>query len=157
MTIDEQHQLAVLLRRLAAAGGGVPNMPRPVWDALAGLVPLVAVELLVSQDGHDVLLTHRDDPPWHGWHIPGGFLGRNEGLADACRRIAARELATELTLERIVGDYAWPDHPQGSVLSILCACRVHAPPQTGRFFTALPGMMVAHHAAFVARYRETMR
>ena len=159
LTPAELDELAALLRRLAAEGGALPTTPRPIWDALAGVVPRLAVELFV-REGEAILLTWRDDPQWHGWHVPGGFVGVGESLADAARRIGLRELDVALELEAVVADFAWPDHPCGAVLSLLCACRCpQAPslsPATGGFFGALPTPMVQHHATFVDRFRRAV-
>lgn len=150
---DELEQLAGLLRRLAASGGAMPSTPRVIWDALAGVVPRLAIELFVRRDDGAVLLTWRDDPQWRGWHVPGGFVGAGESLGDAARRIATRELGVELVLERVVDNYAWPDHPCGAVLSLLCACRCEETPKDGEYFLQLPSPMVDHHAHFVSRFR----
>lgn len=154
MALDssELEQLVTLLRRLAAEGGAVPTTPRPVWDALAGVVPRLAVELFVLDEHDAVLLTARDDELWRGWHVPGGFVGSGETLASACRRVGERELGVELALRAVVADFAWPDHPCGAVLSLLCACEVAERPRTGQFFAALPSPMVRHHAELVARF-----
>lgn len=153
LTASEQDQLVKLLRRLAEQGGAMPTTPRAIWDALAGVVPRLAVEL-VLQDRDAILLSWRDDETWHGWHLPGGFVGCDESLADACRRIAARELAIEVDLAGVIADFAWPDHPCGSVLSLLCAVRFTATPSAGKFFVELPSPMVRHHAELVARVRQ---
>ncbi|MFV8751432.1 NUDIX domain-containing protein [Nannocystaceae bacterium ST9] len=150
---DEQRDLVVLLRRLADEGGAMPTTPRAIWDALAGVVPRLAVELGLFA-GEAILLSHRDDETWRGWHIPGGFVGRDETLADACRRIARRELGVEVELIGVVGSFAWPDHPCGSVLSLLCACRSDATPRDARFFVELPEPMVRHHAGMVDELRR---
>jgi ADP-ribose pyrophosphatase YjhB (NUDIX family) len=155
---DEQARLVALLRRLAAEGGAMPTTPRPIWDALAGVVPRLAVELCLTRPTHEdaIWLSYRDDESWRGWHIPGGFVGAGESLADACRRIGARELGVELELGAVVGDFAWPDHPCGAVLSLLCAVRSEVEPgaDRGRWFEALPNDMVSHHAEFVAHFRR---
>lgn len=134
----------------------MPNTPRPIWDALAGVVPRLAVELGVF-DGEAILLSHRDDETWQGWHIPGGFVGCGETLASACQRIAQRELGEfgmEVELVGVVGSFVWPDHPCGSVLSLLCVCRSEGRPRDARFFVELPQPMIRHHAGMVAEFHR---
>jgi ADP-ribose pyrophosphatase YjhB (NUDIX family) len=159
---DDQRELVVLLRRLADQGGAMPTTPRAIWDALAGVVPRLAVELGLF-DGEAILLSHRDDETWQGWHIPGGFVGCGETLAVACQRIAQRELGIEVELVGVVGSFAWPDHPCGSVLSLLCVCRSEASPRDARFsavggrldfFVELPQPMIRHHAGMVAEFHR---
>lgn len=152
LSAEELSELAILLRRLAGSGGAMPNTPRVIWDALAGVVPRLAVELFLVRDGA-VLLTWRDDAQWRGWHVPGGFVGVGETLGDAGRRIAARELGVQLEVETVVADYAWPDHPCGAVLSLLCACTCVGQPSEGRYFDTLPEPMVHRHDEIVSRFR----
>ncbi|HKU41001.1 MAG TPA: NUDIX domain-containing protein [Polyangiales bacterium] len=142
---DEIQQLSGLLRKLAAAGMGVPRMPRTVFESLRGVAVQPAVELLVTTTGRDVLLTRRDDEHWSGFHIPGGFVGCGETLEMACARVATAELGVGARMERLIGHYTWPDHPYASALSLLCLCRVDETPRYGRFFDPLPSDILAGH------------
>ena len=88
-----------------------------MFEALKGVATQPAVELLVTSNGRDLLLTRRDDRHWSGWHLSGGFVGARETVEQACDRIARAELASGARLERLVGHYSWTDHPYASALS----------------------------------------
>ena len=160
MRADDVNQLVGLLNQLQHEGLVSPSLPREVWRALATLTPQVAVELLLTGSGKDVLLVFRDDEDWHGWHVPGGWVRCGELITQAVERIGAHELRTRVIVEGIVGSFAWPDHPYAQALSLLCACRfVGTVPSVpgGQFFSTLPSPMVPHHGAFAHRYLTAMK
>jgi ADP-ribose pyrophosphatase YjhB (NUDIX family) len=149
MTDAELHELAALLRKLAAEGLGTPRTPKDVFVALRGVVTQPTVELLVSRDGTEVLLTPRHDKHWAGHHLPGGFVGVGETLDEACDRVARAELGVGATLQHLVGHFTWTDHPYASPLSLLCLCRLDGEPTAGRFFTTLPDDLLRQHRALL--------
>jgi colanic acid biosynthesis protein WcaH len=66
--------------------------------------PLVAIDLIVSNENGDYLLGHRINKPAQGfWFVPGGRIRKNERLDDAFRRIAHDELG-QTNLERTDAD-----------------------------------------------------
>ncbi|MDB4976265.1 MAG: hypothetical protein JWN48_4606 [Myxococcaceae bacterium] len=152
MTADEVALLTQLLRKLSAEGLGTPRTPKEVFGAFKGVVTQPAVELLVTRSGSDVLLTRREDRHWHGWHLPGGFVGVEETLEAAATRIAKVELGTGAKLQRIVGHYTWPNHPYASALSLLCLCELEGAPADGQFFEPLPDDLLAGHRALLQRF-----
>jgi ADP-ribose pyrophosphatase YjhB (NUDIX family) len=152
VTEEEVQQLARLLRQVSAEGLGVPRLPKAVFVALNRVVRQPAAEVLVTRDGRDLLFTPRHDKDWDGWHIPGGFVGVDESLEEACARIGGRELGVTVTLERLIGHYSWSDHPYASALSLLCVCRIDGEPREGRFFAELPANLIPQHRAMLAQW-----
>jgi ADP-ribose pyrophosphatase YjhB (NUDIX family) len=152
VTDEDIQELARLLRQVSAEGLGVPRLPGPAFVALKGVVAQPTVEVLVTRDGRDVLLTPRHDKHWDGWHLPGGFVGAEESLEAACARIGERELGVTVTLERLVGHYSWTDHPYASALSLLCLCRISEPPKEGQFFEAFPEALIPQHRTLLERW-----
>jgi ADP-ribose pyrophosphatase YjhB (NUDIX family) len=152
VTEEEVQELARLLRKVSAEGLGVPHLPKDVFVAMRGVVTQLAVEVLVSQDGRDVLLTPRHDQHWAGWHLPGGFVGVSESLEQACSRIAHRELGVNATMTRLVGHYGWTDHPYASAVSLLCLCTLEGPPSDGQYFAELPTTLIPQHRALLERF-----
>jgi ADP-ribose pyrophosphatase YjhB (NUDIX family) len=149
VTADELEGLARLLRKLAVEGLGTPRLPKEVFSAFQGVVTQPTVEVLVTRSGSDVLLTQREDKNWHGYHLPGGFVGVGESVEAACDRVARRELGASATLQRIVGSYAWSDHPYASPLSLLCLCTLDGPPRDGAFFEQLPDGLLRQHRELI--------
>lgn len=146
---DEVSQLTALLRKLRNSGLVPPRMPYPVWLEIAGIFPLGAVEVLITKNGKDFLLTKRRDEYWNGWHIPGGFVLAGESFAQSCNRLALKELSTEVGLRYISGVYRWKDHPFGSPISIVCVCRMKGKPSKGRFFRNVPEDTISFHKKLV--------
>ncbi len=152
MTEEEVQELARLLGKVAAEGLGVPRLPGAAFVAMKGVVTQPTVEVLLTRDGRDLLLTPRHDKHWDGWHLPGGFVGVEESLEQACARIARRELEIGVTLKRVVGHYTWTDHPYASALSLLCLCEADAPPRDGQYFSELPPSLIPQHRALLERW-----
>jgi ADP-ribose pyrophosphatase YjhB (NUDIX family) len=152
VTDQEAQELARLLRKVSAEELGVPRLPKDVFVALRGVVAQPAVELVVSQNGRDVLLTPRQDKHWSGWHLPGGFVGVSETLEAACERIARKELGAHARMTRLIGHYAWTDHPYASALSLLCECTLDDPPRDGEYFSQLPDRLISQHRRMLERW-----
>lgn len=153
MTSDEIAQLAALLHKLAAEGLGTPHTPKEVFVALRGVVAQPTVELFIASDTH-VLLTPRADRHFHGYHLPGGFVGVGESLAAASTRVAERELGSSARFIEVLGDYAWSDHPYASPLCLLCRCELAQAPRVGREFSLseLPAELIPQHRALIERW-----
>ncbi|HET9959980.1 MAG TPA: NUDIX hydrolase [Polyangiaceae bacterium] len=145
------------LRGLAARGIRAPGVPFGLWREIGQLVPQPAVEMIISNTGEDVLLTYRDDDYWSGWHIPGGFSGCGESLADTCQRLGRHELGADVRLLSVIDSFAWPDHPYGNALSLLCHCELADPPGVGRFFAEPPTHMVRYHRDFMLKFQAWAR
>lgn len=149
---EESQQLIRLLRRLRATGAESPRLPLEIWRAITSLVPVAAVEVLITRDGTDFLLTMRQDEHWNGWHVPGGYVGCGEPLAEACRRVARRELGIDVHFQRVLHAFTWSDHPYAQTVSIVCCCQTSETPRCGTFFRAIPSPMVPNHAEMLAEF-----
>jgi len=154
MNDADTRALVSLLQTLKADGLLSPKMPLPVWKAINGVVPMPVVEVIVTSTEKDFLLTYRKDEYWDGWHIPGGFFFYRESVADACRRVALREIGIEVRFERMIDAYMWPDHPYGSPLSLVCVCHAKELPKEGTFFTEIPEDIIVHHGDFLRTFLQ---
>lgn len=150
MDAGDEARLVELLDLLARQGGALPSLPRAVFEIMGHIVPLVTIEIGITRAGREILLTHRSDRHWNGWHLPGGFLGTRETVPLACNRIAQRELGIDVNLRRVVDVFCWPDHPQGSVLSLVCHCEAWDDPGVGQWFKGPNEPMIRYHGEFVA-------
>jgi ADP-ribose pyrophosphatase YjhB (NUDIX family) len=125
---------------------GIPRLPEELFFSILKKVPMTVVELFITQTGKDYLLTWRDDKDFHGWHIPGGFLGYGESWDDACQRIAMRELGTKLKniKFRTAISYAKGEDPRGHITSLLFTAKLVGKPQDGTFYTKNPKETLGH-------------
>ncbi|MDO8516328.1 MAG: NUDIX domain-containing protein [bacterium] len=96
------HELSKITELLARVTP-VPFMETPVFKTIwkTRLVPMATLELLIFERDPlaspaktlpRVLLSYRTDEHYDCWHVPGGFLGTNETIAQATKRILKREL-----------------------------------------------------------------
>ena len=61
------------------------------------LMPVVNVDLLVTNPKHEILLSWRDDShTGRGWHIPGGCIRFKERLMDRVQKTAIAEFGAEI-------------------------------------------------------------
>lgn len=111
MTLERQGLLGELLKEVEAEGGFIPD---PAYRPLQRLCSWAAVEVfIVSKDGQKVLLRHRNDDPWDGWHVIGGYVKPKESIQQFCNR-ALREDTGSPSGVIILGQIAtskWLDHP----------------------------------------------
>lgn len=67
-------------------------------------MPVVSVDLIVSDETERVLLGKRKNRPAAGsWFVPGGRLLKGEDIANAVRRISAQELNEEMRHAEVLG------------------------------------------------------
>jgi len=71
------------------------------------LMPVVNVDLLVTNAQGEILLSWRDDPHCgQGWHIPGGCIRLNETFETRIRKTALAELGAEVEFDPVpIGVY----------------------------------------------------
>src|SRR3990172_886703 len=61
------------------------------------LAPRLAIELLIENKKGELLLLKRDKEPFAGqWHLPGGFLLKDESINDCIQRLADAELSLDI-------------------------------------------------------------
>jgi len=152
MTEKKIQQLINLLKELKSSRLLPPNMPFKVWKELVTIVPAPAVEVLVTRNGKDFLLTERHDKFWNGWHIPGGFLLVKENIEEACNRLATKELGINVNFQYILSTYTWLNHPYANAISIICVCHPKREPTIGKYFTKIPNSTIKIHKQFLESY-----
>jgi ADP-ribose pyrophosphatase YjhB (NUDIX family) len=115
------------------------------------LVPRLTVELVVENDKKEIfLLERKSDPFKEDWHLPGGFLLKDEKLTDCIDRIAIDELglgkpskAEFLGLfENLEGD------PRGHILHYVVRI-TNKPKAKGKFFGSLPPNTISYQKKFL--------
>jgi ADP-ribose pyrophosphatase YjhB (NUDIX family) len=83
-----------------AVGDARRGLPKPVFDLVSRLTPLVNVDLLIRNLRGETLLTWRRDELYLGWHIPGGVVRFKEQLADRIAEVARIELGSTVAIVR---------------------------------------------------------
>ena len=74
-----------------------------IFKAIYSKVPRLCVDLIIK-DGRKVLLTKRIISSYKGyWHLPGGTVLFREGLEEAVKRVAKRELNLDVRIEKFLG------------------------------------------------------
>jgi GDP-mannose mannosyl hydrolase len=91
-----------------------PHLPSPALLSRADLhtvvrlAPLVAIDFVIRDRGHDVLLGLRNNEPAKGFYfVPGGIILKNERMTDAFARILKRETNFDAGIgdARLLGAY----------------------------------------------------
>ena len=111
------------------------GLPENLFLMISGLVPLVNVDLLVTNSRGQLLLSRRNDRFFEkSWHIPGGCLRYGDSFAKRITETAERELRAKVSFDeqplavRNVwrGANASQEHPneRGQNIAILFACRL---------------------------------
>jgi 8-oxo-dGTP diphosphatase len=92
------------------------------------VTPLLTVDAVLADRLGRVLLVQRARPPFQGaWALPGGFVGLDETVEDACRREVLEETGVVVKRLQLVGVYSTPGRdPRGPTVSIAFAARVRS-------------------------------
>ncbi len=89
----------------------LPPLPIAEFSAACAALPLVSIDLVLTNPAGQLLLGLRNNAPARGcWFTPGGRIRKNEPLAHARLRVAQDELGLPASaLERALPMGAW-DH-----------------------------------------------
>ncbi len=90
--------------------------------------PLLTVDCVVTDAKGRVLLIKRGHPPFKGkWALPGGFVGLDETVEDACRRELLEETGLTARKLTLAGVYSTPGRdPRGPTVSVAFKARITA-------------------------------
>lgn len=127
----------------------VPELDLEIFDVLRGLLPMVAVELLVVRKEGEFGLKKKKVGEREGWALPGGFIGFNETFERACQRIAQKELDVEIDNLKFRQCYNWPEGSvrpaKGHAVTLLFQCQTKTPSNRMAYFQKIPKGVLAHH------------
>lgn len=151
MTPERAGLLGELLAELAADPKGF--IPDQAWASAQKAFALPYVELAFvrrSSEGElQVLLSHRTDVDWNGWHLPGGLWRTQHTLLDAIASLSRREiglLKPPMILAK--GEWEkWHDHPYGYPVShvVILHGEGIVESETVRWFASPPHDMIRDH------------
>ena len=83
---------ATLRRILGDIESPTAGLPDAVFDFALGIIPMVNVDLLISDTENRVLLAWREDRWGAGWHVPGGIIRIYESFSERITATAQLEL-----------------------------------------------------------------
>lgn len=77
------------------------GMPEELFLMISAMVPLANVDLLVTNNRNQILLSRRNDGFFQkSWHIPGGCMRYGETFEDRIRETALREFGTNVCVQK---------------------------------------------------------
>ena len=104
------------------------GLPEELFLFISRLVPMVNVDLLISDDQGRKLLTWRDDEIFGaGWHVPGGMIRYRETAEERIRATALEELGAEIAFNGtpIVRQIIDPERRlRGHLVALVYRCRL---------------------------------
>ena len=110
----------------------------PLFNKIADLIPLVAVEIVLYNTKGEIFLTYRDDENFTGWHFPGRILRFGNTFEDELLKV----LEYEVGITNVDYRFLLPrnySHSRGQEVSIvflgLCDSSEMG---KGSWFTSLP-------------------
>ncbi|MCK4781925.1 NUDIX hydrolase [Candidatus Parcubacteria bacterium] len=119
----------------------IPNLELEVFRAICKKIPMVTVDLVMIHplEKGKVLLTLRgpDDKFWPDkWHFPGGFVGYQEKMEEACERIAKEEVGVKLVKIQQIGinEHLIEEYARGHSVSGVYLAVPDRVPEKGQFF-----------------------
>jgi 8-oxo-dGTP diphosphatase len=88
--------------------------------------PLLTVDCVATDRQGRVLLIRRGHAPFKGrWALPGGFVGLEESVEDACRRELFEETGLTAAKLTLVGVYSKPGRdPRGPTVTVAFRARL---------------------------------
>ena len=92
-------------------------IPHDQYQAIVDALPILCVDLVLTNARGEYLLVKRKNPPLQGqWWVPGGRVLKGERLAEAAIRKLGEELSLVTLLAGPVGycEYLLADSPHGS-------------------------------------------
>jgi ADP-ribose pyrophosphatase YjhB (NUDIX family) len=130
-----------------------PNMELEIFMALKKLLPMLAVQLLILNKNKGFVLVEKTGRI-KGLALPGGYVGLNEDLKKACKRIARDSLGAKISKIKIIDVYNLTEdiHGKGNghVLSLIFSCHLHNGAKHIKYFKKIPKRTLNHHKFMIA-------
>ena len=158
MTPKRAKLLGELLTELAADLRGF--IPDEAWLPAQQAFALPYMEMAVVRRNANgkvqILLVHRVDKYWSGWHIPGGLWRTIQTFRECIASLVRQELGHDAGVNFLhKGEWdKWHDHPYGQPISHVVICRGEhiVETDTRKWFDGVPEGMIddhGHHAGFI--------
>jgi len=102
------------------------GLPEEVFLFIAGITPMVNVDLLIKDEKGRTLLAWRDSAYTEkGWHLPGGIIRFKETFAERLKKVAQNEIGTEVKFDPkplAVNEIILEQKTRGHFISFLFKC-----------------------------------
>ncbi len=154
LNTKETKQLVSLLKKIDKPHEG---LPQPIFDALCGVVPFVACELVVVNENNEMLMVWRHDKWWRGWHFPGGLLRYRESFEERLERVAWDEMGINLTSYKFLFAKDCSQSVRGSATSLVFVCQTAMTPTHGKFFKKMPKNIIEAHKELWNRVSKSLK
>jgi colanic acid biosynthesis protein WcaH len=127
----DQEQIFDALDRWASTPSH--GLPLDLFRFLSRIMPLINVDLLITDPHLGTLLTWRHDEDYGpGWHVPGGIIRYKETAETRLHLTARAELDADIVWEAEPIHIAQSIEPvkreRGHMISMLYRCRLTSPP-----------------------------
>jgi len=133
------------------------GLPQPIFDALCGIVPFVACELVVINKKREILLEWRHDRWWCGWHFPGGLLRFRESFEERLDKVAWDELGINLVSYQFLFAKDYSQGLRGHTISLVFLCQTSMKPKKGKFFKKMPENIIESHKEFWGEVKKILK
>lgn len=118
------------------------------------LAPRMVIELVIKNN-NEILLLRREAEPYVGdWHLPGGFLMKNEKILECVRRIAEKEVAIGVKQFKFLGLFENIDgDPRGHILHFVVEININkvSENEKRKYFAKLPEDTIFYQKDFLER------
>ncbi|OGZ15172.1 MAG: hypothetical protein A3J08_02850 [Candidatus Lloydbacteria bacterium RIFCSPLOWO2_02_FULL_51_11] len=161
MSIYTEQEIAHIVDALKILGEKGFPVPPQVFDAWCGACITVPIELAVLRKASDgtpeVLMIHRDDKFFLGWHIPGSILLPGETEEIVFRRLARKEVIGRISPPQFIDrmhTMKGNENSRGQEVSLLFACFFeNQQSPVGQFFPLHnpPEDTIGEHKPFLKR------
>ena len=154
---EQQQHLIELLKQVGWQRTG-PEIFEAIMFPIFPAVPSECAVIRNIKDVPHILMWHRDDEHYTGWHMPGGYMLRGETDFECCARVLKKENGLELKKISFIRNFntrpetGWvPGHQ----LARFWLCEMIGRPTNGTFFplTALPEDTLGHHKKYIEHLR----
>ncbi len=118
------------------------------------LAPRSVLELVITNAGGGLLLVTREGEPYVGnWHLPGGFVMKNETFSQCAKRVGNKELGvSDLEIVKKLDFFDDPNaDPRGHIHHLVVACQTNQIKVGGKikFFNKLPKNLIPYQRLFL--------
>lgn len=133
-----------------------PNrLGTPLFNKLCGIVPMVAVEVVLVNSNNQVFMSYREDEFFAGWHFPGRILRFGNDLDSEITALFNRELEVYNFRYSLMFPLNNNKHiKRGHIVSLVYFATSTENPGWGEWFDTIPENTIEDHIDLYELYLE---